>query len=134
MTESIPTRYVYCGLAWLFLALAAIGVFTPLLPTAPLFLVAAWLFAKSSERWKGWLFSSPFAGRELEMYRKFGVVNPTVKRGALLAIWLSLAASCLAFSGGVAWTLYAFGGLGVTLTMLIVRLPSSREDGLPRAS
>lgn len=127
MKNCIPTRNLYCGLAWLFVALAAVSVFTSLLPTTLFLLLAAWLFVRGSERLRRWLLANPVVGPALETYQEFGVVSPSAKRGALLALWIGMAVGATIFASGGMLAFYAFGGLGVTLTTLIGRLPTDRE-------
>ena len=55
-------RSVYKPLGFLFLGLAALGVVLPILQTAPFLLLAAWLFARSSEKWHSWLLASQLFG------------------------------------------------------------------------
>ncbi|MEZ5868996.1 MAG: YbaN family protein [Defluviimonas denitrificans] len=62
-------RGVLIAIGLISLALGAIGLFLPLLPTVPFVLLAALCFANTSERLHGWLFVAPdlrAADRKLE--------------------------------------------------------------------
>jgi len=52
----------YKLLGFIFLGIAVIGVFLPLLPTTPFLLVSAGCFAKSSDKWHQWLMSNKIFG------------------------------------------------------------------------
>lgn len=73
------------------------------------------------------LFTVPRFGPALESYRESGFVSLKAKRIALLAAWSGLALCSMAFANGGMLTLYAIAALGVTLTMLIGRLPTERD-------
>ena len=64
------------ALAWLVLALGAVGVILPILPTTPLILLASCLFAKSSPRFDAWL-------RRTRLYRSY--VVPFRESGGMTA-------------------------------------------------
>jgi uncharacterized protein len=55
-------RTFYKPLGLLFLALGAIGIVMPVLPSTPFVLLAAWFFAQSSERWHSKLLESELFG------------------------------------------------------------------------
>lgn len=52
------------ALAFIFLAIGAVGAVLPVLPTTPFLLLAAFLFAKSSERFHKWFVAT-------NLYRKY---------------------------------------------------------------
>lgn len=75
----------------LSLILGATGIFLPLLPTVPFLLLAAFCFARSSERLHDWLLSHPVFGPPIEDWRDRGAIGQRAKRLASL----SILAACL---------------------------------------
>ncbi len=55
-------KTLYMTLGFMFIVLAVLGVFLPLLPTTPFILVAAYFFSKSSDRWHQWLLANKVFG------------------------------------------------------------------------
>ncbi len=78
--------WLMAGLA--ALALAALGVALPLLPTTPFVLVAAFAFARSSERMHAWLLRHRIFGPIIANWREHGAVD----RRAKVASAVSMAA------------------------------------------
>ena len=55
-------KTAYKSLGFLFLGLAIAGVLLPVIPATPFLLLAAWLFARSSEKWHQRLLKSELFG------------------------------------------------------------------------
>ena len=84
-------RWTCLILAYLFLALAVIGVVLPGLPTVPFLLLTAWFAARGSERLHSWLYAHPKFGKLLIDWEQQGAVSRTSKVMAvilLLASWM----------------------------------------------
>ena len=77
MTPAKRIGLVTVGLA--SLALGAIGIFVPLLPTTPLVLVAAFCFANSSERLHQWLLDHNVFGPLIDNWRRHGAISRNAK-------------------------------------------------------
>ena len=54
-----PWRLLWLLGGFLALGLGLVGVITPVLPTVPFVLLAAWCFSKGSARWEAWLLAHP---------------------------------------------------------------------------
>ena len=83
------TRFAALILAYLFLALALVGVVLPGLPTVPFLLLAAWFAAKGSERLHSWLYAHPHFGKLLIDWEQQGAISRTSKVSAIVLIALS---------------------------------------------
>jgi uncharacterized protein len=79
-------RILWMGLGATSLALGALGVVLPLLPTVPFLLLAAFCFARSSERVHDWLISHPVFGPPIHDWRANGAIGRRAKRLATLSI------------------------------------------------
>lgn len=87
--------------------LGFIGAFLPLLPTVPLMLLAAFCFARSSDRLHDWLLSHRVFGPPIRDWRETGGINLRGK------IWAS--ASILV-------TFLVSLGLGVPVHVVIIQI------------
>ena len=91
-------RLTWLVIGFLALALGALGVVLPLLPTTPLVLVAAFAFARSSESLHQWLLDHDIFGSLIANWRRYGAISRSAKVAsvvsmvAVLAISLVLAA------------------------------------------
>lgn len=77
------------------LVLGTIGVALPLLPTTPFILLAAFAFARSSERLHDWLIAHRTFGPLIADWRRYGAISSKAKRVALISMVAVLSLSVL---------------------------------------
>lgn len=68
------------------LAIGAIGIFVPILPTTPFVLVAAIAFANSNERLHQWLLDHNIFGPLISDWREHGAISRPTKILSLLSM------------------------------------------------
>lgn len=86
-------RAVYKPLGLFFLALAILGVVLPGLPTTPFLILAAWFFARSSEKWHRRLLDSQLFGPLLQSWEQGRCISLRIKVVALVSMLLGGGAS-----------------------------------------
>ena len=79
-------RFLWATAGLISMGLALIGIVLPLLPTVPFLLLAAFCFARSSERLHAWLLSHPSFGPPIADWQESGAINRRGKRLATLSI------------------------------------------------
>ena len=72
-------RFVLILIGLTSLALGAIGIFVPLLPTTPFVLLAAFAFANSSERLHQWLLDHNVFGPLIKDWQRYGAISRPAK-------------------------------------------------------
>ncbi len=87
MDSGIKILWLLAGLA--SVAIGAIGVVVPLLPTTPFLLVAAFAFARSSTRLNRWLREHRSFGPLIENWHRDGSIDRKVKRTAIIVILIT---------------------------------------------
>ena len=105
----------------LSLLVGVIGVFLPLIPTVPLVLLAAYCFARSSERLHNWLIGHRHFGAILRNFESGKGIPRQVKVRAVTMVWISLGFSACIVGRPVLIALLFSIGLGVSI--YIWRLP-----------
>jgi uncharacterized protein len=101
-----PLRWFWIGAGFFFVALGFVGAFVPVMPSTVFFIIAAWCFARGSERWLNWLLALPKVGPLVRDYRD-GHGMPA--RAKLISVSMMTIAVLLS-----AWSLHTiYGRFGV---------------------
>jgi len=83
-------RGLLVALGWVALVLGIIGIPLPVLPTTPFLLLAAALWARSSERFFVMLLTHKVLGPPIVNYRRDGCISPRAKVLAAVMITVTM--------------------------------------------
>ena len=83
LERSLLKRRTYLLFGFVALSLGIIGFPMPVLPTTPFLLLAAWCFARSSERWHQWLLANKIFGPLISNWDKHRCISLRTKATAI---------------------------------------------------
>ena len=89
-------RITFVVLGCVSLALAVIGVVLPILPTVPFLALAAFCFAKSSDRLNNWLINTKFYQNNLADFKAGKGMTVKTKTRILVTVTLIMAVGLIA--------------------------------------
>jgi uncharacterized membrane protein YbaN (DUF454 family) len=121
-------RPLYLAAGVLFLVVAVVGLYLPLIPTTGPLLLAAFFFARSSERLYTWLISHPRFGGFIRDFQEGKGIPLRVQVVAITAMTVS-------FTVTLVWLLdhlvarIAVGAIAVFAIWYVARLPRSDRPG-----
>lgn len=120
-------RTLYIALGVLCVALGAIGVALPGLPTTPFLLAASWLFYRSSPRLQEWLLGSSL-GRYIRNYHSIGGMHRTTKLLVVVFMCAMVACSIILFIPNPLgdWIVGLAGAIGSGVVIFLV--PDAKRE------
>jgi len=86
-------RFTWLIVGFVALALGALGIVLPLVPTTPFVLVAAFAFAQSSEKLHQWLLDHNVFGPLIDNWRRHGAISRRAKVISVVSMVAVLAIS-----------------------------------------
>jgi uncharacterized membrane protein YbaN (DUF454 family) len=109
------------------LALGAIGIFLPILPTTPFLLLSAACYLRSSERMHKWLLGNRWFGEYIRNYQEGKGIPMKTKMFAMVMLWVAIICSAIfaldeILVAQVALLLIAFG-----VSIHLIRLPTLKS-------
>ena len=95
------------------------------MPTTPFILLAAWCFARSSERFHSWLINNRYFGEIIRNWEAGKGIPPLVRNYAIIMAWTGLVGSMWLI--GKWWSILILGSIGIGVTIYLCRLPSTEK-------
>jgi uncharacterized membrane protein YbaN (DUF454 family) len=108
------------------LALGAIGVVVPILPTAPFLLLAAACYCRSSERLYRWLLSNRLFGEYIRNYREGKGIPLKTKIAAVAVLWIAIVYSAF-FVVDIIEVQLVLLVVAIAVSTHIIRLPTFKK-------
>ncbi len=121
-TAAMKIFYIISGS--LCLALGAIGIFLPLLPTVPFLLLAAFLYCRGSEKLYVWLTGHRIFGRYISEYRENRAMPLKAKVISLALLWTGIPAAMI-FHVPCLWGELLLGAVLAGVTIYILSLKTA---------
>ncbi len=107
----------------IFVGLGILGIFLPLLPATPFFLLAAASFAKSSPKFYDWLINNRWFGSYLKNYRDNKGIPKKVKIVSILILWIVILSTILfAIEATLIKIILLIIAIGVTIHISRIKL------------
>jgi uncharacterized membrane protein YbaN (DUF454 family) len=134
---SFAKRMLMAGLGIFFVAIAAVGVFLPGIPTVGPLLLASVFLTKSSPALERRLIRNRFFASYLHYLDGSKELSPQAKRASIGLMWLSISISysVLYFTGkGPIWLLVILVVAGLVGTVFIWRFGRKNNGKVPKAN
>lgn len=119
----VTHRIMYLCFGLIAVGLGLLGVFLPLLPTTPFLIVAAWCFARSSQKLHDWLYDHPRFGKLLIDWEMHRVIPTWAKLCAVTAMSASFL-YLVFFRDLPIWLLVITGVILLAVATYVVSKPS----------
>jgi uncharacterized membrane protein YbaN (DUF454 family) len=134
VTDSMK-RGVYIIVGSIALALGALGLFLPVLPTTPFVILAAACYYRGSERLHAWILESRWFGEMIRNYQAGRGVTLGTKIKAVGLMWLTITVSATVYVDSLIARVLMYA-VAIGVTIYLVRLPMLKEgrgSSSPRA-
>lgn len=101
----------------LAVGLGVIGIFLPVFPQTPFFILAAFCYVRSSEKLYNWLLNRKFFGENVENYMKYRAISKKAKKVMYLTMWIPVAISFVFLDDLVMRIVLLVAGAAMTIMM-----------------
>ncbi|MFZ4620341.1 MAG: YbaN family protein [Bacteroidota bacterium] len=119
-------RWTLMAAGTILVGIGILGIFLPLLPTTVFFLMAAWCYARSSQKFYDWLHKNRLFGKYLKNYREGRGISRPSKISTIVVLW-----------GGILYSIFVthsvpvqlvLAAIAIGVTIHIVMIPTYTEE------
>ena len=114
-------KAIFILLGIIFVILAMVGLMVPVLPTTPFLLLAAFFFARSSDRALNWLLHNRWFGAYIRNYREGRGMALKDKVISLSLLWITIGLSAI-YAVDQWWLRLVLVGIASGVTFHLTRL------------
>lgn len=95
ISSNPAVRIIFLAAGTILVGIGILGMFLPLLPTTIFFILAAWCFARSSEKFHFWIHNNRFFGKYLSDYMQNKGMTLRSKLFSISFLWAGILISVL---------------------------------------
>ncbi len=121
MSKKCPSKlrkYLYITFGTLTLVLGALGMFLPVLPTTPFWLLTAYLYLNSSKTLYQRVMNHPIFGHVVRNFTRYKAIPKRIKVVIVTTLWVTIILSCCLVDRWPITLLLLLIALGVTIHIL----------------
>ncbi|MCK4593628.1 YbaN family protein [bacterium] len=118
-------RWLLVAAGSVSLGLGVLGIFLPVLPTTPFLLLAAFCYARSSQRLYDWLLNTRHLGPYIRTWREKKAIPLRFKVFVLVLMTVFIVISAVFFVEAL-WLRILLGVILVAVSIHILRIPTLR--------
>lgn len=121
LRKNVVLRMTLIAFGCLFVALGVIGLFVPMMPGVVFLILAAWCFARSSERFHDALLSHPKLGPLILAWQSGRGFQRQLRTRILLIMWVSMLVSMVLIAN--IWAAVGLVTCGICTSAYILKQP-----------
>lgn len=125
--ENRLIRYLWIFFGFLMVIMGILGAILPILPGTVFFLIAAFCFAKSSEKFYKMLIHNKYVGPHLQNYLEEKFIPVKTKIIIISSIWISMTASAV-YVLEVFWQRALMFAVAIGVSIYIIMHRSKRRS------
>ena len=115
-------RLILIILGFISVFLGILGFVLPILPTTPFLLLAVALFARSSNKFHGWMLNNKWFGKILKDYYDGKGVTVKIKFFAITILWITIIVT-IVFALKLFWVRLLLIVIATIVSIYIISLP-----------
>jgi uncharacterized membrane protein YbaN (DUF454 family) len=119
-------RWLLIIIGLVAVGIGTVGIFVPLLPTTPFYLLAAACFFRSSDRLYQWLIGNKWCGPYIRNYREHRAIPRHAKIVALVLLWGTIGHAVFALLDPI-WLRILLVAIAVGVTAYLLSLKTLKK-------
>ncbi len=127
LSQKPIVRWTLMTAGTILVGIGILGMFLPLLPTTVFFLMAAWCYARSSEKFYFWLHHNRFFGKYLKNYRSGKGISFLSKIFTIALLWITILYSMF-YSVENFYVRIILLAVAIGVTIHIIVIPTRRSE------
>ena len=121
-----PRQIIYITIGSTALVLGAVGLFLPLLPTTPFWLLTAWCYLHSSPELYKRAMENPHFSRYIREYMEERALSMRTKVTALSTMWISITLTSIFLTDNT-WVRISLLLISICVTIHLLRFPTAKK-------
>lgn len=122
-------RCFFIAVGTIFLALGAVGILLPILPTTPFLLLSAACYYKGSEQMHRWMLNNRLFGNYIRNYKEGKGISLRAKAFTISLLWVVITYSALFMVNAIIVQIFLFI-IAIGVSIHIITIPTFKRGSL----